>query len=60
MILQGTIQGRRRKSRQKNRWEDHVSEGADLKMSEALRKAENREGWRKSGRQITLGAPTVI
>ena len=35
------------KSRQKKRWEDNITEWAGLKMDEALRKVENREGWRK-------------
>ena len=47
MILQGTVQGGGRKGRQKKRWEDNVTEWTGLKLGEALRKAENREGWRK-------------
>ena len=47
MILQDTVQGGRRKGRQKKRWEDNVTEWTGLKLGEALRKAENREGWRK-------------
>ena len=46
-ILQGTVQGGRRKGRQKKRWEDNITEWTGLKLSEALRKAEDREGWRK-------------
>ena len=45
MILQGTVQGGRRRGRQKKRWED-VTEWTGLKLGEALRKAENREEWR--------------
>ena len=47
MILQGTVQGRRRKGRQKKRWEDNVTEWTRLKLAEAIPKADNREGWRK-------------
>ena len=46
MILQGTVQGGRRRGRQKKRWEDNVTEWTGLNLGEALRKAENREEWR--------------
>ena len=54
MILQGSVQGGRRKGRQKKRWEDNVTEWTGLKLGEALRKAENREGWRKVVAQLSL------
>ena len=47
MILQGTVQGGRRKGRQKMRWEDNITEWTGLKLGEALWKAVNREWWRK-------------
>ena len=47
MTLQGTVQGGRRKGRQKNTWEDDISEWTGLGLGEALRKAEDREEWRK-------------
>ena len=47
MILQGTVEERRRKGRQKERWEDNISGWTGLKLGEVLRKAENREEWRK-------------
>ena len=47
MILQGRVEGGRRKGRQKMRWEDNISEWTGLKLGEAIRKAENREEWRK-------------
>ena len=46
MILKDTVQGGRRRGRQKKRWEDNVTEWTGLKLGEALRKAENREEWR--------------
>ena len=46
MILQGIVQGGRRRGRQKKRWEDNVTEWTGLKLGEAFRKAENREEWR--------------
>ena len=39
--------GWRGKGRQKKRWEDNMTEWTGIKLGEALRKAENREGWRK-------------
>ena len=53
MILQGTVQGGRRRGRQKKRWED-VTEWTGLKLGEALRKAENREEWRTVVAQSSL------
>ena len=47
VILQGTVQGGRRKGRQKKRWEDNISEWIGLGLGVALRKAEDREEWRK-------------
>ena len=36
-----------RKGRQKKRWEDAILERTGLELDEALRKAEDREEWRK-------------
>ena len=44
-ILQGTVQGGRR--RQRKRWEDNIKEWTGLRWNITLRKAENREEWRK-------------
>ena len=46
-ILQGTVQGGRRKGRQRKRWEDNIKEGTGLEWNIMLRKAENREEWSK-------------
>ena len=46
MILQGTVQGGRRRGRQKKRWEDNITEWTGFRLGEALRKAEDREEWR--------------
>ena len=43
-ILQGTVQGGRRRGRQRKRWEDNIK---GLEWNIILRKAENREEWRK-------------
>ena len=47
MILQRTVQGGRRKGRQKKRWGDKMSEWTSIKLGETLRKSENGEEWRK-------------
>ena len=46
-ILQGTVQGGRRRDRQRKRWEDNIKEWIGLEWNIILRKAENREEWRK-------------
>ena len=46
-ILQGTVQGRRKRGGQKKRWENDISDWTGLKLCDALRQSENREEWRK-------------
>ena len=46
-ILQGTAHGGRRRGRQRKRWEDNIKEWTGLEWNIILRKAENREEWRK-------------
>ena len=46
-ILQGTVQGGRRRGRQRKRWEDKFKEWTGLEWNIILQKAENREEWRK-------------
>lgn len=55
-FLQGTVQGGRRRGRQKKRWEDNISEWTKLKLPEAVRRAEDREGWRRLVARLP-GAP---
>ena len=58
-ILQGTVQGGRRRGRQRKRWEDNIKEWTGLEWNIILRKAENREGVEEAGCKIYSGAPTV-
>ena len=58
-VLQGTVQGGRRRGRQRKRWEDNIREWTGLKLSDALRMTESRERWRKVVSDSTCGAPTV-
>ena len=46
-IMQGTVQGGRRRDRQKKRWEDNIPEWTGLTLGAAMRKAERREEWRE-------------
>ncbi|KAK2174840.1 hypothetical protein NP493_774g00016 [Ridgeia piscesae] len=46
-ILQGTVQGGRRRGRQKKRWEDNIPEWTGMTLGAAMRKAERREEWRE-------------
>ena len=46
-ILRETVQGGRRRGRHRKRWEDNIKEWIGLECNTILRKAENREEWRK-------------
>ena len=46
-ILQGTVQGGRRRGRQRKPWEDNIKEWTGLEWNILLRNAKNREEWRK-------------
>ena len=46
-ILQGTVKGGRRQSRQKKKWEDNIKEWIGLEFAKSQRAVENREKWRK-------------
>ena len=45
-IMQGTVNGGRRRGRQKKRWEDNIREWTGLDLGNTLRKAEDRKEWR--------------
>ena len=46
-ILQGTVKGGRRQSRQRKRWEDNIGEWTGLEFAKSHRAVENREKLRK-------------
>ena len=54
-ILQGTVQGGRRRGRQKKRWENNIAKWTGLKFCHAVREAENKIKWRE--RVATSVAP---
>ena len=57
-FLQGTVQGGRRRGRQRKRWEDNICEWTGLGLSDTMRKAEEREEWRRLV-VTSCGAPTI-
>ena len=46
-ILQGTVKGGRKQSRERKRWEDNIREWTGLEFAKSHRAVENREKWRK-------------
>ena len=42
-VLQGTVRGERRRGRQRKRWEDNIRDWTGLELSDAVRRAEERE-----------------
>ena len=57
-VLQGTVRGGRRRGRQRKRWEDNTQDWTGLELSNAVRRAEEREEWRMLVAR-SCGAPTV-
>ena len=58
-ILQGTVQGGRRRGRQRKRWEDNITEWTKKPLRDVLREAEDREGWRQLVARSSVAPPTV-
>ena len=46
-IMQGAVQGGRRRGREKKRWEDNMPEWTGMTLGAAMGKAETREEWRE-------------
>ena len=45
-ILQGTMKGKRKRGRQKKRWEDNIKEWTGMDFASSTRAAENRTRWK--------------
>ena len=45
-ILQGTVKGKRKRGRQKKRWEDNIKEWTGMGFASSTRAAENRSRWK--------------
>ena len=46
-ILQGTVKGKRRRGRQKKRWEDNIKERTGMDFASSTSAAENRTRWKE-------------
>ena len=45
-VLQGTVKGKRKRGRQKKRWEDNIKEWTGMDFASSARAAENRSSWK--------------
>ena len=45
-ILRGTVKGKRKRGRQKKRWEDNIKEWTGMDLASSTRAAENRKKWK--------------
>ena len=45
-VLQGTLKGKRKRGRQKKRWEDNIKEWTGMDFASSTRAAENRTRWK--------------
>lgn len=57
MILQGTLEGGRRRGRQMKSWMDNIKEWTRLDSPTLLRRAEDRAGWRSLAASASLMSP---
>ena len=46
-ILQGSIEGKRRRGRPKMQWQDNIVKWTGLDINKTMIAAENREGWKQ-------------
>ena len=46
-ILQGTVKGKRKRGRQKKRWEDSIKRWTGMEFASSSRAAENRTRWKR-------------
>ncbi|GFN98174.1 endonuclease-reverse transcriptase [Plakobranchus ocellatus] len=58
-IMQRTVNGGRRRGRQKKRWEDNIREWTGLELRNTLRKAEDREEWKAVVRRPSAAARRI-
>ena len=59
-IMQGTVNGGRKRGRQKKRWEDNIKEWTGLELSDALRKAEDRNDWKAVVRRSSVAPRRIL
>jgi len=56
-VLQGKVQGGRRRGSQRKQWEDNIREWTGLEWNELLQKAEDSGEWRKLVAKSSLVPP---
>jgi hypothetical protein len=56
-IMQGTVEGGRRRGRQKKNWQDNVKEWTDLTIPDLLQTTSDRPLWRRVSASSALGSP---
>ena len=56
-ILQGTLEGGRRRGRPRKSWSDNVREWSGMDTPTLVREAENRHGWRKLSTEASRHSP---
>ena len=59
-ILQGTVKGKRKRDRQKKRWEDNIKEWTGMDFACSTRAAENRTKWKGIVANSSVGPPTTF
>ena len=56
-IMQGTVEGGRRRGRQRKSWSDNVKEWTELSMPELLTQSTDRPAWRRMSASSALKSP---
>ena len=56
-VLQGTLEGGRRRGRQAKCWTDNIKEWTRLDSPSLIRQAEDRAGWRRLAARSSLMSP---
>ena len=59
IILQGYVDGRRRRSRKRKSWKDNIKEWAGQSMSSLLRVAEDRRRWAAITAEASVGGTST-
>ena len=59
-FLQSTVEGKRKRGRQKRRWEDHIKEWAGMDFASSTRTAESRTSWKGIVANSSVVAPTTF
>ena len=59
-VIQGTLPGKRKRGRQKKKWEDNIREWTGLDFNSSQRAAEDRQRWQKIVANVSSGAPAIL